>query len=1267
MFANPSSHSMSVVPNTREKERRLQRRFEVLQAARLKTISGKEYDCEIHDFCLGGLFLKFAAPGILSELDGVAENEAVDISFTPPPSVSTQSFKIHARLARRNAEGVGVAFVGTPVEATRTLNKVAASMRTQRMIGKRYQGMDSRQLQEACKNLLGPAVQDAFNEFYGLIQDRLSAAAAQLSNFAERNEMISAFDLIRLGEASVRQVAQQHALDALEQFLKQKKAPEILRGKTSLSIVQTDVFEDWLNLTGEINKLEAHFRIDLAALEPRIEKLYGRPLDRSTNPYSPSIMLHAARAAFENKNLPLKVMQVVYATMREALMHPLGELYKQLDSVLPQADGARLQADEAWLDSQSANEDVGPDSGMFRGGQPVGGNVAQSTAVPAGGVAGALMNLFRRTQRATQEAYPQPATTPMAGPVAHPAAGQPQAVPATVTQVPAQGEAIQGAGGVAARFEGATRRILGELLESGRIRPENESVAHGSAEVFGMLAETIEGEKTLPSPVRHYVRQLEEPLLKLALLDTNFLNSPSHPAHQVLNAVDRLAMVSSDDGKINDHKLLQAIQRWTERIKNEADKNPDIYEEARVQLEKVLRPLIRKRSIQVARLQAGLEGWQKTGQANRVIGQEIERRIAGREVPDLLLEFLNPGWRNYLIRVMLRQGPGSLEEQEAWQAVDRLLAWLNPNRTELPAFHDIQKLLTYIDSRLTLVSAGKDMQDSIVERLADGLFHPDQGRFKLLSGVTVDLKQQAADEALDEKDATLIRQFRVGDWFNFTRASAPLNLIWIGDDPHVYVFSNYKGVRKLEIKRGEFLALLKSGEASRTDNLDLPLMDRSFSSMIEHMHRNLVKQATSDPETGLMRHPEFLRRAKHVWLEVEGDSGGCIMGVIDIEDLRIVQARMSADGYLKLLNALARHLEHKCRDGGGAIARAGDRTFAFVRACQSPEVAQELAEQFITRINQFSFEWGGVKVTLTANSGLAWANAYIEPEDLYNRADAACLTAKHEGRNQVVFFQDEDAEHKGHGGLTYWAARFNSVLDSGRLFLRCQPIVPLGENAGLASHYEILLGASTDEAEPLHIGDFVAAIERLKRISELDQWVVRRVFEWIRRHPAEFERVGAFAINLSGQSVNSKSFLNFMEEELGRGDIPGNKLIFEITESAAIDSFANAEEFIKKFRRYGCRFALDDFGVGFSSFSYLKNLKVDYLKIDGSFIRDIKRNEVDVALVSSMHETSRFLGIRTIAECVEDQETLDLLKEIGVNYVQGYFTGRPAHIDQLAG
>ena len=1218
------------------------------------------------------MFLKFDHAQGAIDASSLNQGEEVEVGFTPPPAISHKTFNLKARLARYGADGVGVAFIDTPIEATRTLNKVAASMRTQRMISKRYRGMDSKQLQETCKNLLLPTLQDALNEFYGLIEERLSATAMQQTNFSERNELMGAFDQLRLGEAVVRQGLQRGVEESIERFLRQKKSVEKPRAGSGLALVQTEEFEDWLSLRTEINKLESSFNIELTAIEPRIEKLYGQAVVRNDNPFTPSMIEHAVKGVLEAQALSLKARQVVYSTMREALMDPLRELYKQLDGILPELDKAQPLATGIWADTQTMTEDMGPDSDMFAGGRPVGasGQAAQprpaGPAATAGGVAGALMNLFRRAQRASQPTYP--ASNAVGAAATSQARGQ-QATPGTAgIAAPgmAAGIAAPMTNGPGQHFEASVSRVLGDLISSGRIQPGQEVAAQGSAEVFGVLAETIEREKSLPHLVKHCVKQLEDQLLQLAVLDSNFLNSPQHPARRVLDAVDRLAMVSSDDGKINDHKLLQVIQSWTERIKNEADKNPGIYEEARTQMEKVLRPLMRMRSIQIARLQAGLEGWQKMGQANRSISQEIDRRINGRDVPDVVLEFFNPGWRNYLIRVLLRHGSGSPEEAEAWRAVDLLLDWMSPNLTERPLFSEVQHLLTYIDAQLTLVSAGKDIQERILERLADGLFYPDRGSFKLLSGVTVAVRQVTLDEALGEEDTALLAQFRVGDWLSFSRASVPLNLIWIGDDPHVYVFSNYKGVRKLELKRQEFLDLLKSGEAKRTDNLDLPLMDRSFSSMIEHMHRNLVKQAINDPETGLMRRAEFMRRAKRVWRQVEGETGGCIMGVIDIEDLRILQARINHEGYQQLIHALAQHLDQKYHDGGGMIARTDERTFAFVRACQSQEIAQEMAESLITRINQFGFEWDGESFTLTANSGLAWASGYMEPEALYNRADAACLTAKHEGRNQLVFFHDEDAEHKGHAGLGYWAGRFNNILNSGRLSLRCQPIMPLSGEPGQPVHYEILLGATTDDEEPIHIGNFVAAIERLKRISELDRWVVRETFNWIRSHQQVFNKIGSFSINLSGQSVNSKSFLAFMEEELGRGDIPGQKLIFEITESAAIDSFANAEQFVKKFRRYGCRFSLDDFGVGFSSFSYLKNLRVDYLKIDGSFVRDMAHNEVDAALVSSMHETSRFLGIKTIAECVENQETIDKLKVIGVNYVQGYLTGKPQPIDELS-
>ncbi|MEQ1663561.1 MAG: DUF1631 family protein [Thiobacillus sp.] len=394
---------MSAILEKFEQERRLQRRFEVLQSASLVVSADRAIACEIRDFCLGGLQLKFdPAMADTAVIHTLPSDAVVEVHFTPPSSISEQSFNIKVRLARRTTDGIGVAFLGNQIDATRALNKVAAAMRTQRIVSKRYQGMDGKALQDTCKTLLLQSVEDATREFYGLIENRLSVVAQQSTNFAERNEMVAAYDPIRLHEANVHSTLQQQVQRAIEQIYLPPKAAELPRGEAEnpgLSLVQADDFEDWLNLTAEVNKLENHFNIELAALAPRLEKLYGRALDRTTNPYAPAVIEHALKAAFESQTLALKVRRVIYSAMREALVHPLGELYKQLDSILPMVDEASAKADaHAWADAQAAGVDENQIPDIAGGHAPADAPTRATSASRAGGVAGALMNLFRRAQ-----------------------------------------------------------------------------------------------------------------------------------------------------------------------------------------------------------------------------------------------------------------------------------------------------------------------------------------------------------------------------------------------------------------------------------------------------------------------------------------------------------------------------------------------------------------------------------------------------------------------------------------------------------------------------------------------------------------------------------------------------------------------------------------------------------------------------------------------------------------------------------------------------
>ncbi len=647
--------SMAAEDPARFHERRTQKRFEVVQAASVRTPDGRELSCEIRNFCLGGMFLRMDDVMAVGALQG---GDDVEVNFALPASYGTQPFSVKARLARRSADGIGVAFTGTPLEATRALNRVAMAMRTQRIVGQRYQGADGRQLQERCRDLLVRAVERAVRGVYAGIEPRLEQAAAKSGNFAERNAILAAADQIRVHEGAARTGWPRRALEGFEAMYAPRR-PEPQSSPKDLSIVQTDEFEDWLNLTGEINRLEDRFAVELAGLVPRIEKLYGRPLDRGNNPFAPAPLMQAAHAEFATLGLSLTVRKILYGTLCEALQEPLEALYGQLDEHLPEASGGAPAAAtaSAWPGTRATGDDPNADAALFVGGEPVAEHAAlpPAAARASGGMAGILMNLLRR-------ALPVSAAT---GAAVSPRAAVAADVDAATRSPRGMTQATGSETGSVGRIAVASQRMLGELVDSGRIVPAQAAAAQDSADVFGVLAETIENDRSLSGSVKDMLRALEEPLVKLAMLDKEYLDSTGHAAHRVVNVVDRIALASTDDGRINDRKLLQLVQRWIGRIRNEADRNPGIYDEARIQFEKILQPFLRARSQRIARLQAGLEGWQKTGQANRAIGEAIRRRIEGREVPGVLLEFFNPGWRNYLIRVILRHGAGSPEESEA--------------------------------------------------------------------------------------------------------------------------------------------------------------------------------------------------------------------------------------------------------------------------------------------------------------------------------------------------------------------------------------------------------------------------------------------------------------------------------------------------------------------------------------------------------------------------------------------------------------------------
>lgn len=284
-------------------------------------------------------------------------------------------------------------------------------------------------------------------------------------------------------------------------------------------------------------------------------------------------------------------------------------------------------------------------------------------------------------------------------------------------------------------------------------------------------------------------------------------------------------------------------------------------------------------------------------------------------------------------------------------------------------------------------------------------------------------------------------------------------------------------------------------------------------------------------------------------------------------------------------------------------------------------------------------------------------------DELMKRADAACYMAKDLGRNRIHIYRGEDVSLAQRHGEMQWVTRLHKALEENRFCLYAQSIVPLDDSKEL--HFELLIRMMGEDNKLIPPGAFLPAAERYNLIVQLDSWVVKEAFSLLAQNLVFQEHLDFISINISGQSLADDIYQDFVICQLEASGVSPDKICFEITETAAISNLGRANTFIAKMSDLGCRFALDDFGSGLSSFAYLKNLPVDYLKIDGMFVKDIIEDPIDHAMVKSINQIGQVMGMRTIAEFVENNTIKGMLKEIGVNYAQGYGISKPLPFEEI--
>jgi diguanylate cyclase (GGDEF)-like protein/PAS domain S-box-containing protein len=421
--------------------------------------------------------------------------------------------------------------------------------------------------------------------------------------------------------------------------------------------------------------------------------------------------------------------------------------------------------------------------------------------------------------------------------------------------------------------------------------------------------------------------------------------------------------------------------------------------------------------------------------------------------------------------------------------------------------------------------------------------------------------------------------------------------------------------------------------------------------------QQLSHQATHDTLTELMNRREFERRLTHL-LALASPYAPHALLYLDLDQFKVVNdtcGHAAGDDLLRQISALLR-TKLRARD---TLARLGGDEFGvLLEHCAVPE-AKRIANNLRELVHGFRFGWQDKSFHIGVSIGLVPLNQAGEtPSGVLGAADSSCYAAKEMGRNRVHVYQADDSMLAQRHGEMRWMPRIQQALADERFRLYYQPIVPIGPSTLAEQHGEILLRMLDEEGQIVPPGAFLPAAERYGLMLAIDRWVVRKTLEALSvSTPREGDTT--FSINVSAQSLGAADFLDFVVEQIEGTGVSPRTLCFEITETSAVSELAHVLHFIDILKARGCRFALDDFGTGVSSFSYLKTLPVDYLKIDGGFIRNLATDQIDRAMVEAVHRIGHIMGLRTIAEWVQNDAILETLREIGVDYCQGYASGEP--------
>lgn len=778
------------------------------------------------------------------------------------------------------------------------------------------------------------------------------------------------------------------------------------------------------------------------------------------------------------------------------------------------------------------------------------------------------------------------------------------------------------------------------------------------AQLVADLFQHIEQEQIIAPAVKPALRRLMAPVAQAAMLEPAAFADPQHPVRATLDKLMRLCDFAEPANPVLDQRMEQLI----DQIVSDYQGDNRVFSRYDEQLEQLLAAQQRAYHSNAERVLQYHRGRDKLQQARRQVLRSLAE-VFGPQAPKVLLDWLDAGWQELMVHALLRQGEQALDWLEELAVIRQLNSWLQDTpqanddttlaveRVDVERGYEVDQALEFLRRQIESLLPGQYRHIPVLQQLQLQL----QG-LQAIELVATPLPAEPAAPALftpeQQRWHERLQQLSAGDWLS-TESGQALQLIWANPSSDHFVLADRQGHEAGSFTSMELMQQLANGWIGTAAAAPPNVVQDHLQSIVGQLYRDIAHARSHDELTGVYNRRSF--EACVAQTITQHEHYAFIYGHIDqFSLLNSSCGPLAGDTYLKQLAALlaAQLPPH------ATLARIGGADFAVALPKTSGGQAYRTAEKLRQAVESNVFHWQGQDRSVTMSLGLVLTSERRDVINIFCDLQTACNAAKESGRNCVHIY--DEAVDGAQTSLMAIAARVDGIIERGELSMRMQQIAPANSQHQQLPHYELLLVMEND----INLLDFITAAERYHRMTKVDRWVLKRTFSELAAHPQIWERTSGVSINLSGSSLNDDKLLGFIESLFEQHPVPPERICFELTETAAVANLTKTADFVRQLQKLGCTFSIDDFGTGFSSYDYLKRLPVDFVKIDGSFVKEIERSPSDLAMVKSINEIAHVLGRKTIAEYVETQSIREQLAALGIDYVQGYGVERPRPLSE---